>query len=176
MDLDGKPDTLAGIYSRIFRRAHQNQVSSCPVHIPKIGSPSVTIAPLESGPAATRKQARTEHRVLLSVRLSSGPTPGDLSERKKWLIRNIPSEMVSVYIKIESAFQGSGIFLVTVPVEIWTLLPSRDPPVKFVAHVSSNNVLPGLERTTQSTLPLRSPRPTGKENQPFSHHQRRSIG
>lgn len=177
VDLDGKPDTLAGIFAQIFRHAYQNQASSCPVHIPKLGSPSVTIAPLGSGPGpVTRSQARTEHRVLLSVSLDRCPTPLDLGNWKKWLVHNIPSEVVSVDVKIESVFKGSGVFLITVPVEIWTMLPSNDPSIRFVAHVSSNNILPELEGPAQSTLPLRPPRPADKENQPFSHHQGRSIG
>jgi hypothetical protein len=170
-DLDREPETLAGIYSRIFRRAHQNQVSSCPVHVPKTGAASVKIAPLgppsaaPSHPMVTRGHTRDGHRVLLSVQLRAGLEPPDLEQWKNWLTRNIPSDVLSADVQIESAFKGSGLILVTVPVEIWTMLSASDSSMKFVAHVRSNNVLPELEQNVRLSLHYRPP--SGKENRPF---------
>jgi hypothetical protein len=48
-DLNGMPETLAGIYSRIFQNVAHNQIHALPVHIPKKGSRSLTLRRLPEG-------------------------------------------------------------------------------------------------------------------------------
>ncbi|CAG7940932.1 unnamed protein product [Penicillium salamii] len=43
-DLDGRPATLAQIYTKLSHWAQQTQAVSCPIHVPKLGKPSITIA------------------------------------------------------------------------------------------------------------------------------------
>ncbi|KAK2768785.1 hypothetical protein FQN54_000641 [Arachnomyces sp. PD_36] len=181
-DLDGEPETLAGIYARLFRNAQQNQVGACPVLVPKDGEPSITLARLSKTKVTSRKQsghlpAGPQHRVLLGVHLRDTPGEPDLDKWKKWLTQNIPPEFLSVDIKIESVFRGSGdtfLLLVTMPVEVWTMLSADDPSFTFVGHVNTNNVLPQMESNLQHSL--WSPRPSGQENQQLTQRKRKSLG
>ncbi|CAG8417490.1 unnamed protein product [Penicillium salamii] len=43
-DLDGRPATLAQIYTKLSHWAQQTQAVSCPIHVLKLGKPSITIA------------------------------------------------------------------------------------------------------------------------------------
>lgn len=176
-DLNKAPETLAGIYARLFRNASQNQVGACPVHIPKKGAPSITIAPRDRSQRSLVATPREQdHRVLLSIKARFDATAPDLQQWKDWLMKTIPPGVLSVDIKIESVYNGSGVILVTVPLEIWTMLDADDPAFKFVAHVVSNNILPQLESSMPSALPYRPLPPSGKENRSFGHQQRKSIG
>ncbi|KAI9930358.1 hypothetical protein ASPWEDRAFT_170983 [Aspergillus wentii DTO 134E9] len=153
-DLNGDAETLAGIHARMFRNARQNQASAPPVYIPKNGASSITLARLGLNRVITRRQLRVEHRVLLSIRIRDQIRESDLQQWTQWLTNNIPSDLVSADVKIESVFH-SEVLLVTVPVEIWIMLPGDDPSISFVAHVTSNNVLPQLERSPIPPLPFR---------------------
>lgn len=157
-DLHGQPETIAGIYSRLFRNAHQNQVGACPTHVPKNGAPSITIAKHSRTRVMTRKQtghlpSMSEHRVLLSVHIRDVVGEPDFDQWSKWLTKNLP-----------------------VGVLCWCDDRVGNPTFNFIAHVNSNNVLPQLESNIQSSLPFRPIPPSGSENQPFSHSQRKSLG
>ncbi|KAE8407557.1 hypothetical protein BDV37DRAFT_279728 [Aspergillus pseudonomiae] len=167
-DLKGAPETAAGIYARLFRNAYQNQIGACPVHIPKEGSPSITLQKLEPREVQRLKalKAPGSNRVLISVKTRDEISELDLKSWTKWLTTNMPPGVLAVDVKIEAAFQGSGLILVTMPVELWTMLPADDSAYRFIAHVTSNNTLP---RLTQG-LPIRPAPPSGPENQPF-HRQ-----
>ncbi|KAE8362732.1 hypothetical protein BDV27DRAFT_146740 [Aspergillus caelatus] len=163
-DLRGAPETAAGIYARLFRNAYQNQIGACPVHVPKDGSPSITLQKLQPREAQRLQALKAPgfNRVLISVKIHDALSELDLKSWTKWLTTNIPSGVLAVDVKTEAAFQGSGLILVTMPVQLWTMLEDRTA-YSFVAHVTSNNTLPWL---TQS-LPIRPAAPSGPENQPF---------
>ncbi|GES58189.1 hypothetical protein ABOM_002868 [Aspergillus terreus] len=176
-DLNGVPETVAGIYARLFRNAYQNQVGSCPVHVPKKGSPSITIK-RKVGKEVEKLQASKatgSNRVLLSVKTRGEVSESDINSWEKWLTTNIPPGILSVDVKVEAVFRGSGLLLVTIPVQLWTMLPAHGVAYSFVAHVTSSNTLPSMTRN----LAIRPPPPSGQENrrpvQP-SHNQRKSIG
>jgi hypothetical protein len=171
-DLNGQADTVAGIYSRIYQNVYQNRVNSCPVHISKQGSPSITLTPLGSKPV-TRGMSKTKHRVLLSVHIQDRFKEPDLQKWTSWLTKNIPPRVLSVDVKIESVYESSGLLLVTLPVEIWTTLDHNDLLFNFIAHVNSNNILPQLESNIQFSLA--SLPPSGRENQPFSYCYPKSL-
>ncbi len=44
--------------------------------------------------------------------------------------------------------------LVTVPVEIWTMLDMEDETISFASHVFSHNILPELEQSMAPKLPI----------------------
>ncbi|OGM48065.1 hypothetical protein ABOM_002868 [Aspergillus bombycis] len=167
-DLRGAPETAVGIYARLFRNAYQNQIGACPIHVPKKGSPSITLQKLEPREVQRLQalKAPGSNRVLISVKTRDEISELDLKSWTKWLTTNIPAGVLNVDVKIEAAFQGSGLVLVTMPVELWTMLPADDSAYRFIAHVASNNTLP---RLTQG-LPIRPAPPSGPENQPF-HRQ-----
>jgi hypothetical protein len=93
--------------------------------------------------------AYTENRVLLSVQLEDDVTFPDLEQWKAWLTTNISSDVFDVDITIESLFTGPRFLLVTVPLEVWTMLPANEDAYAFVAHVSSNNVLPNFSPSSR---------------------------
>lgn len=152
--LNGAPQTIASIFASMFRNATQSQLDALPVHIIKRGTDSITLAklagPKQMKPEAfeTRKRKGkfpvSDGRVLLSVQLEDDVTFPDLEQWKTWLTTNIPLGIFDVDITIESLFTGSRVLLVTVPLEVWTMLPANEDAYAFVAHVSSNNVLPNF--------------------------------
>ncbi|KAE8337523.1 hypothetical protein BDV24DRAFT_167244 [Aspergillus arachidicola] len=162
--LRGAPETAAGIYARLFRNAYQNQIGACPVHVPKEGSPSITLQTLQPREVQRLQASKAPgpNRVLISVKIHDALSALDLKSWTKWLMTNIPPGVLAVDVKIEAAFQGSGLILVTMPVQLWTMLPSHTA-YSFVAHVTSNNTLPWLTQP----LAIRPAAPSGSENQPF---------
>ncbi|PIG80574.1 hypothetical protein AARAC_003263 [Aspergillus arachidicola] len=166
-DLRGAPGTAAGIYARLFRNAYQNQIGACPVHVPKEGSPSITLQKLQPREVQRLQASKAPgpNRVLISVKIHGALSELDLKSWTKWLTTNIPPGVLAADVKIEAAFQGSGLILVTMPVQLWTMLPSHNA-YSFVAHVTSNNTLPWLTQP----LAIRPAAPSGSENQPF-HRQ-----
>lgn len=165
--LRGAPETVAGIYARFFQKAYQNQIGACPVHIPKEGSPSTTLQKLQAREVQRLQtlKAPGSNRVLISVKIPDALSEPDLKSWTKWLTTNIPPGLLAVDVKIEAAVQGSDLILVAMPVQLWTMLPSRTA-YSFVAHVTSKNTLPWLTQP----LPIRPAAPSGPENQPF-HRQ-----
>lgn len=152
--LNGASQSIAGIFASMFRNASQNQVEAPPAHIIKKGINSITLAkladPKQKKSFGTRKRKRkfpvSENRVLLKVQLEDDVTFSDPEQWKKWLTTNVPSSIFDFDITIESAFTGSRLLLVTVPLEVWTMLPANEDAYAFVAHVASNNVLPNKMR------------------------------
>ncbi|OJJ48417.1 hypothetical protein ASPZODRAFT_61988 [Penicilliopsis zonata CBS 506.65] len=130
-ELNGRHETLAAIYARLFRDAFKSQVAAVPVHVPKRGAPSITFAPCSDiSRPVTRRMATglhhsTDYRVLLSVHIRGHINEADLEHN------NLPSG-----VKIESVFRGFGIILFTVPVEMWTMLSAEDSSFRFLAHVT----------------------------------------
>lgn len=158
--LGGRPPTFAAIYSQIFRHAQTNRIGACPVHVPKTGSCSVTIGRSMDSQRITRSMEQNSYRVLISVKVR-GDVQQDPAQWSAWLTQNIPKGILSTDVVVEGAFQGSGLVLLTVPIEVWTMMPRNDTAYKFIAHVSSCNILKPARPTA---LPIRSPPPSGKEN------------
>lgn len=139
IDLKGETETVGGIFSILFRRAYQSQVAACPVHVLKSGIPSITLMPL-SREIATHQRTKTQHRVLLTVHLKDNKP--NLEAWRNWLSTHLPPGIVTADVKIESVFKASSIVvLVTVPVEIWTMLDMEDETISFASHVFSHNIL-----------------------------------
>ncbi|KAL3462514.1 hypothetical protein BJX64DRAFT_258874 [Aspergillus heterothallicus] len=177
--LDGATETIAGIYSILFRSAHQSQVAACPVHVQRQGRPSITLGklPPADGTTGDNKKTKTEHRVLLSVHIKDSKP--DIQAWNNWLSNNLPPGLLSADVRIESIFRtSSSVLLVTIPVELWTMLDLNDESFSFVAHVQSSNILPALERSLQTPLPFRpGPGARSAENTPpHSHKYRKSLG
>ncbi|KAK2765144.1 hypothetical protein FQN54_008843 [Arachnomyces sp. PD_36] len=154
-ELDGEPETLAGIYAKLFRNARENHIGAAPVHIPKEGAESITIARHSEDELLLEKSEvsvpKTKQRVLLNVYTRHDVEEADLKRWTKWMAKNIPQQELSADIRIEAVFRGSKVILVTMPVEIWTMLPADDPALNFIAHVESGNILPQLESSIQSS-------------------------
>lgn len=66
---------------------------------------------------------------------------GDVKAWEAWLLRKIPDDVLSVDIKVEGSFHShSTVVLLTVPIEVWTMLTDH-PGYKFISLVTSNNGL-----------------------------------
>ncbi|PYI23503.1 hypothetical protein BO99DRAFT_180813 [Aspergillus violaceofuscus CBS 115571] len=161
-DIKGQPTPVCQIFSRMYRFCQQNQIGRCPLHIPKMGRPSITLRPLHTASTRPIQPVRTHNRVLLCITLNGGVSVPSIQEWQRWLTTNVPADVLGVEVKVEAAFSGSCKLLITVPVEIWTMLPLRDN-YHFVAHVTSNNTL-----DTSTPLPYRPAAPSGRENRPLA--------
>jgi hypothetical protein len=154
-DLNGHPATIAEIYVFLLRLATQRQMASCPVHIPSLRKPSVKIARVGVSPLPQPSwrvdTSNKIYSVLISVKIRD-ELPPDLARVQAWIDRNMPPGILSADVKVEAAFRGSdNVLLMTVPVEIWTMMPRGNPAYSFVAHVESHIILPSPE---PSGLPL----------------------
>lgn len=153
--LQGQPTSLASIFTKIFHEAQVNQISACPVHIPKQNKPSVTIGKNTHPGVLTPSMANSADKVLISIRIRED-IPPDSNQWKDWLAHNLPPG-----ITVEAAFGGSAILLLTLPMEVWTMMPRTNEAYLFIAHVTSNNLLRQTKQVSQTLIP------SGPENMPF---------
>ncbi|GKZ24163.1 hypothetical protein AbraIFM66951_010956 [Aspergillus brasiliensis] len=160
-DIKGASITVASLFARLFRRnASQNQVGACPVHIPRRDHPSITLKPLSTrGFCPSLLHPRYSERVLLSVEVKDNLDERDIRAWEAWLLGNIPGDVLSVDIKVEGTFRSHSniVLLITVPIEVWTMLADH-PGYQFVFHVTSSNEISNSTRE----LPHRSAQPRGE--------------
>lgn len=127
-DLDGSPAILAQIFARLFRRAQQNQVVASPVYVANQHRPSVTLAPTGVQRTLARStNTRPNSWVLMSVTVRAN-MPHKPALWTAWLAQNIPSDLVDAHIKVEALCGESCILLISIPVEIWIMLPRDISP------------------------------------------------
>ncbi|KAL3483793.1 hypothetical protein BJX62DRAFT_230743 [Aspergillus germanicus] len=177
-DLDGQQCTVANLFAILYRNSSQHNVSRSPLHVMRKNVPSIVLQKLSSTAPEERTSSKTvskqsQDKVLISVHLSDSRP--NVQAWKKWLTQNIPAGVLSAEIKIESLFDsGSSIALVTLPLELWTVLDPTDESFTFIGFVTSSNRL-GSEHGDQ--LPVRSsPGPQSQENAPFAHQRGKSLG
>ncbi|KAL4913676.1 hypothetical protein BDW62DRAFT_220552 [Aspergillus aurantiobrunneus] len=153
--LNGKSESLGGIFTMIFQGALENKISTSPVHVLKLGRQSITLTPLGQDAVAYQRR-KTLHKVLLSVHLKDNQS--NLEAWNNWLATNLAPGILTAGLRIESVFRSSGIvILVTVPLEIWTMLDMEDEDISFVSHVVSHDVLPALDGNMRPQLLIRPP-------------------
>ena len=148
--LKGASQTVALIYSSIHQGAISNKLERGPVHIPKKGKESIVLAKIYGSKqrkpeSFTERQSRiedndpSEYRVLISVNLQDDIHTPNVDQWENWLTANIPSHILSSNITIEAHFQGSSsLLLVTLPIEVWTMLPADEEAYGFISFVNSN--------------------------------------
>ena len=185
-ELDGAPTTVAQIFSAMFREAYENSIESMPVHISQLNRPSIILAqlPLQQRPKPESARRRAEefaaaptstHRVLISVNLKDNVALPDVQEWANYLTTNIPSGVLSADISVHNGFEGSVVLIMTLPLEVWSMLPDN-AGYNFIAHVGRELALaPGLG-PIRPALPLRMAQPSGTENVPPSHSPREKKG
>ncbi|KAL3475884.1 hypothetical protein BJX99DRAFT_258964 [Aspergillus californicus] len=96
--MDGRAETLAGIYARLFHLSQKNEIEGVPIHIPNLDDPSVTIG--RNNPSIPNMMPRSigqdSSRVLLSVNLQIDiPWGSILTQWSAWLSHHIPANAVS---------------------------------------------------------------------------------
>jgi hypothetical protein len=168
---NGGAATVAQIFASMHRNSHRTQLLSSIVHIPQMNCSSIVLEklpskrtkpePFSARQAVINQFLPSQYRVLISVNLQNDITPPDLEQWKKWLMSDIPSGLLSTDIRIETVFPaGSCVVLVTVPVEVWTMLPIREEAYSFVAFVKGHGALPSEQpvltlrlRGTENVIP-----------------------
>jgi hypothetical protein len=172
--LNGNLASVASIYAQIHRNTKSyTDIAACPLHIPKIGRDSTILSKLRT-PTVRRQSIigplqPKDERVVITVHLSDhNGAPPDLTQWT-WLTSNLPSHVSKTQITVEGVFDSdSFVILVSMPLEVWTMLPDGDDAYSFVSFVKSGNLL--LPR--QATLSLRDM----KENLTMSPKDGRSPG
>ncbi|KAL2848829.1 hypothetical protein BJY01DRAFT_262512 [Aspergillus pseudoustus] len=176
-DLNGEPCSLANMFSILYRNSSQHSVAASPLHILEKNTSSIVLQKLTTGQCTLLKSdtQKSKHKVLISVHLFDDRP--DLKSWENWLTKSMPSGVLSADIKIESVFDSkSSIILVTLPLELWTMLDPTDQAFTFIGFVTSSNRLT-LGGQGQLQLPFHgSSSPQSKENTPFSHQYRKSLG
>lgn len=146
--LNGNSASVASIYARIHRSTKPyTDIAACPLHIPKIGRDSIVLSRLR--PSTIRNQTiigplqPNDERVVVTVHLSDhNGAPPDLGQWTTWLTSNLPSNVSKTQITIEGVFDtDSVVILVSMPLEVWTMLPDGDGAYGFVSFVKSGNRL-----------------------------------
>ena len=104
---------------------------------------SIILKPLHSKEEAVWATAaastKSKTRVLISVSFSGTDSASNYDSFKRWLTQNVPEEVAR--IKVEAVFDAaSHMFLLTMPVDIWTMLPEHEG-WNFVSFVTSRNRL-----------------------------------
>ncbi|RDW74547.1 uncharacterized protein DSM5745_07209 [Aspergillus mulundensis] len=152
-DLKGAPCTIANLFAILYRNSSQHEVAASPLHIAKRNSPSIVLEKLvtETVPNPMTKTAlgdtkeskpksQKKHKVLLAVHIADDNP--SLAAWKQWLLsRNIPPGVLSAEITVEAVYETepcSSLLLVTIPLEIWTVLDPTDEAFSFISFVNSS--------------------------------------
>ena len=112
--LNGDAQSVLQIFATITRSRHQSNIQAMPVHILKIGDPSVILTKLSEKPtkpsdlASQTQNTANEFRVLIAIRVEDTVNPPTLANWRKWLTTNMPSGLLSARIAIEGAFHGKS--------------------------------------------------------------------
>jgi hypothetical protein len=146
--LNGNSASIASIYAQIHRNTKPYMdVAAYPIHAPKIGRDSITLSKLGTPTVGRRSiigplQPKDE-RVVITVNLSDhNGTPSDPAQWTTWLTSNLPSHVSKSQITVEGIFDSdSFVMLVSLPLEVWTMLPDGDDAYSFVSFVKSGDLL-----------------------------------
>ncbi|MCJ1382965.1 hypothetical protein MMC17_006078 [Xylographa soralifera] len=153
---NGRQFTIAQLHGAMTRAFFENKLTTPPVHVElsaeMVTHGSIVIAPLKNGSTATAPHQqmsrpfsalRSNPKALVSVHLSDVKTPPYAQQWTQWLSSHIPSGVEEIQIDLVGFYQtSSSILLVTMPVEVWTVLRG-DPAYVFISIVTSGNMMPG---------------------------------
>jgi hypothetical protein len=149
--LDGDPRSVSQIFALIHREALTNGLDKPPIHVAHPSKSSIVLEKLQKGPERKSKRVKALQlnslqasgtRVLISVRIQDCSGIQDLAGWDQWLTSNVPPSVNPSLITVEAQFEiGSHLLLVSLPVDIWTCLPTNDTTYNFVAFVESGNLL-----------------------------------
>lgn len=166
---DGKTKTVAQLYASVFRESGEDKPGSMPVHLAHRQKKSITLAKLPSPqePSPTPppeiitdliSSSPSTHRVLISVDIKEDAAfdPPEDWEWVECLTTSFPAGVLSTDVTVHSALSGSTVILLTLPVEVWTMLPDDVDSYRFVSHVvqgSFPTTMPSLELPFRPAVP-----------------------
>ena len=150
--LDANPPlaiTIAGLNTRLVKEALINVIEATPWHGAVPGQASTTLRPQGSKEQVWAKSQATKSRgrVLIICSFSGIDSEPNYQNFKNWLASNVLEEIAD--IQVEAVFEAqSHIFLLTVPIEVWTMLPDHQA-WSFMSFVESRNRLLNQQREPQ---------------------------
>ncbi|MCJ1396177.1 hypothetical protein MMC18_009066 [Xylographa bjoerkii] len=152
---NGRQFTIAQLHGAMTRAFYENELTTTPVHVElsteMVTHGSIVLAPLTNGSTATAPHQqvsrpfgapRSNPKVLVSVHLSDVKTPPNAQQWIQWLSSHMPSGVEEIQIDLVGFYQTSSfILLVTMPIEVWTVLRG-DAAYVFISIVTSSNMMP----------------------------------
>jgi len=122
-----------------------NHLDYTPVHVAPQNMPSITLSPVKKVPRELWNLLKdssndiSNGKVLVSVLVRGKTNVPDVVQWKKWLAKDIPTDVAK--IEIEAVFAShSGLCLLTLPIEVWEMVKDNDA-FSFISYVESNNLL-----------------------------------
>ena len=144
------PIKIAGLNTRLVDDALINVIEATPWYGAVSGQASITLRPQGSKEqVGTKPQApKFRGRVVITCSFSGSDSKPNYENFENWLASNVLEEIAD--IQVEAVFEQaqSHIFLLTVPIEVWTMLPDHQA-WSFVAFVESHNRLLNQQREPQ---------------------------
>ncbi|KAK8231653.1 hypothetical protein HDK77DRAFT_500426 [Phyllosticta capitalensis] len=140
----GNPRTVAQLHGDMMRKNEKTRLlGATPVHLLDDNKPSIVLhkVPGPSLPGEARASSLKEinnsvARVLISVNLSGEMSIPDRSEWQKWLLSDLPKDLQSLSIRVESIHNSNSLLvIVSMPVEIWDCLPAKKRAYNFISFV-----------------------------------------
>ncbi|KAN0086430.1 hypothetical protein V8E54_000118 [Elaphomyces granulatus] len=140
------PTTVAQVHAKLVKQANDpvNKLEYSPVHVASAMKSSITLSPVRQIPRELRglrqeKKDLSDGKVLVSVLVRGKAAAPDIAQWKKWLAREIPSDVAD--IKVEAVFGSfSALYLLTMPIAIWDMV-KHNQAFSFIVYVQSSNVM-----------------------------------
>ncbi|MCJ1321289.1 hypothetical protein MMC15_006633 [Xylographa vitiligo] len=153
---NGRQFTVAQLHGAMTRAFYENELTTTPVHVElsaeMVTKGSIVLAPLRNGSTTVAPPQKatgpfgapkSNPKVLISVHLSDVQSPPSAQQWIQWLASHMPSGVEEMQIELVGFYHASSsVLLVTMPVEVWTVLRG-DPAYVFIAIVNSANMIPG---------------------------------
>jgi hypothetical protein len=140
-----EPVTVAQVHEILVNQANdpRSRLDYTPVHVVRASKPSITLSPVIRVPrelkSLRRDRDHSDGKVLVSVLVRGKTTIPDIVQWKKWLAREIPSDVAD--IQVEAVFDShSALCLLTLPIAVWDMAKNNEA-FSFIAYVESSNLM-----------------------------------
>lgn len=175
----GRECTVAQLHAELTRAYYRNELTTTPIHVElsadMVSKGSLVLAPLRNGSTAVTPSERNPHpfgtskvqlRILLAIHLSDIDKPPSVQQWTNWLSSHLPSGIEEIEVLLEELFKAfSSCFLVSMPVEVWSVLRGN-PAYVYVGVISSSGMMHRAGDVSQGTRGFVI-RDTRKENLPM---------
>jgi hypothetical protein len=152
---NGAPTTIAQLFASLVKNRTVFELEYTPFYCPHSSKHSILLSKVGSGSTVLSKTEKAKAdalRIVIKAHLVKSLTPRDIDQFKKWLLTNVPASVTGLEVQVEGYFEaGSGVILLSVPIEVWACL-EENPAFGFVAWVQSANLLLGRNVPQQNPL------------------------
>jgi hypothetical protein len=156
--------TVANLHGQMMRNRKMHNLEYTPFYAERRAKPSIILRRLgDTAKAQLPTIAQDAPRILITAHVDGDVGMKDVAEFRKWLLTQVPGKVKGLEVKVEGLWKtNSSIYLLSLPVEIWTQLPDN-PAYHYVGIVNSPNLLL-TEPNPQSPAPLALRPGPGPEN------------